>query len=101
MAIAARANGDTHEPVLKPTDAEQLMLKLFIAYKYAARQSISSMSLQRQLAAPSNGCNSEIAFARPSIISAPDLPADFSRLVPACTLQRQWRFQAPTGELIN
>ncbi len=100
-AIAARVNGDMHEPFLKSANAERLMLKLIVAYKYATCQSILSISLQCQLAALSNHCNSEIAFARLSVISALNIPADFSRLVPVRTMQCQWHFQAPTGELIN
>ncbi len=47
MAIIAHLNGNRNEPFLKPADAEQLMLKLIVAYKYAARQPISSMMLQQ------------------------------------------------------
>ncbi|MCP4605552.1 MAG: hypothetical protein GY847_34360, partial [Proteobacteria bacterium] len=68
---------------LHQADAERLMIKLIIAYKYASRYPISSMMIQRQLAMLSNRCVNEVAFAGPSVISAPDIPADFSMLLPA------------------
>ncbi len=77
------------------------MLKLIVAYKYAAHQSISSASLQCQLAELSNCCHSEIAFVGLSVITAPDVPADLSQLVPVRTMQCQWCFQAPTGKLMT
>ncbi len=77
------------------------MIKLMVTYKYASCYPISSMMIQCQLAALSNCCATEIAFARPSVIAAPDIPADFSMLIPVHNYQRHWQFQAPTGELIN
>ncbi len=77
------------------------MLKLIMAYKYAARQPISSMMLLCQLTELSNCCHCKISFARPSVISALDIPTDFSRLVLVQKLQRQWQFQTPTGELMT
>ncbi len=100
-SIAARVNGDKSEPFLQQDDAKRLMIKLTITYKYASHYPISSLMIQSELAALSNCCTSEIAFAGPSIISPPDMPADFSSLIPVRNVQRQWRFQSPTGELIN
>ncbi len=77
------------------------MIKLIITYKYTSRYPISSMMIQHQLAALSNRCANEVAFARPSVITAPDIPTDFSMLIPVHNCQRHWQFQAPTGELIN
>ncbi len=59
------------------------------------------MMLQRQLAALSNRCATEVAFARPSVITVPDIPTDFSMLIPVHNYLRCWQFQVPTGELIN
>ncbi len=89
-SIAARVSGDMNEPFLQYANAERLMLKLIIAYKYAARHPISSLTIQSQLAALSNCCTSEIAFVGLSIISAPDMPANFSQLIPVRNLQHQW-----------
>ncbi len=71
-SIAAHVNNDLHEPFLKQANAERLMIKLIIAYKYASRYPISSMMIQHQLAVLSNRCVNEVAFARPSVVSAPD-----------------------------
>ncbi len=77
------------------------MIKLIITYKYASHYPISSLMIQRQLAVLSNCCTSEIAFVGPSVISLLDMPTDLGTLIPVRTLQRQWRFQSLTGELIN
>ncbi len=45
-SIAARVNNEHHEPLLKQADAERLMIKLIVAYKYASRYPISSMMVQ-------------------------------------------------------
>ncbi len=100
-SIAAHVNSDKSEPFLQQANAKRLMIKLIIAYKYATHYLISSLMIQRQLAALSNRCTSKIAFVGPSIISPPDMPADFSSLIPVCNLQCQWQFQSLTGELIN
>ncbi len=81
-SIAAHVNNDLHEPFLKQADAKRLMIKLIIAYKYASRYPISSMMIQHQLAALSNCCASEVAFAGLSIITTLDIPTDFSMLIP-------------------
>ncbi len=57
--------------------------------------------IQRQLAALSNCCATEVAFAGPSIIAALDIPTDFSMLIPVHYYQCHWQFQVPTRELIN
>ncbi len=49
----------------------------------------------------SNRCATEIAFAGPSVIAAPDIPTDFSMLTTVHNYQCRWQFQVPTGELIN
>ncbi len=45
-SIAARVNNEQHEPFLKQADAERLMIKLIVAYKYASRCLLSSMMIQ-------------------------------------------------------
>ncbi len=100
-SIAAHVNNDLHKPFLKQADAKRLMIKLIVAYKFASCYPISSMMIQHQLAALSNRCATEVAFAGPSVIAMPDIPTDFSMLIPVHNYQCHWQFQAPTRELIN